>query len=134
MADRRGIDNNPPDDILLHMQDAAKGMEQVRKMLGHPIHVNSWYRCPRLNEAVGGVDNSAHTTGYAIDFVCPAYGSILEVCRAVRNSDILFDQLIWEYGRWVHLSFAPTYRMQVLTKRTGEPYRFGLPGDVGNGH
>ena len=68
-----------------------------------------------VNKAVGGVDSSAHTQGWAVDFVCPDFGPPFEVCRKIVTSDLLFDQLIHEYGRWTHLSFAPTMRRQPLS-------------------
>jgi hypothetical protein len=121
----RSIDNDPPPEIVTVLRDTAERMEHVRDLLGQPIHINSAYRSPALNAAVGGVSNSAHMTGHAADFICPGFGTPLEVCRELQASGIMFDQVIAE-GTWVHLSCAPTMRRQVLTKSAGGGYTVGL--------
>lgn len=119
------IDNTPPLDIATVLSDTAGRMEAVRALLGHPVHVNSGYRSAALNRAVRGVSNSAHTTGHACDFICPGFGTPLEICRAIQGSGIAFDQVIQE-GTWVHISFAPSMRLQVLTKAANGGYTVGL--------
>ncbi|MEM9088555.1 MAG: D-Ala-D-Ala carboxypeptidase family metallohydrolase [Cyanobacteria bacterium P01_F01_bin.53] len=48
----------------------ARVMEEVRSRLGdRPIRVNSWYRDPATNRAVGGSRYSRHMSGDAVDFV-----------------------------------------------------------------
>ena len=47
------------------------------------------------------------------------------MCRAVAGSQLAFDQLI-EEGTWVHISFDPRMRRQVLTKRPEGGYALGL--------
>lgn len=50
----------------------AKVMEDIRKMYGDvPIQINSWYRDPATNAAVGGASRSRHMSGDAVDFVVP---------------------------------------------------------------
>lgn len=101
-------------------------MEAVRRLLGDQvITVSSGYRSPALNRAVGGARRSAHLTGHAVDFNCYGFGAPRAVCRAVAGSDLAFDQLI-EEGTWVHISFDPRLRRQVLTKRAGGGYALGL--------
>lgn len=125
-ADRLGIDNTVPQALLPHLCLTAQGMEGVREVLGGPIHVNSGYRSPALNKAIGGVDTSAHTLAYAVDFICPQFGTTYEVAKAIKASHIKFDQLILEYG-WVHISFDPRMRGEVLTKKSASsPYQTGL--------
>lgn len=127
-ATRRGISNAPNEKQLEAIKYTAQQMEQVRKALnGQPISPSSWFRNAEVNKAVGGVSNSDHMTGYAVDFACPRFGSPLEVCRAIIASGLKFDQLIWEYGRWVHVSFAPAMRQNVLHINKGTGYRPGLP-------
>jgi hypothetical protein len=128
-AARKGITNMPDDDTVKNMKIAADKMEEVRATLGVPVHVNSWYRSPELNAAVGGSTKSAHTTGFAIDFIAPQYGSPQDVCKAIVKAGIGFDQIIFE-GTWVHISFAPTQRNKVLTAHFGAgktTYTEGLP-------
>lgn len=125
-AARHAIDNLPPLDALENLRRAAAGMEIVRGMLGAPIHVNSGYRSTRLNAAIGGVASSAHLTGHAVDFISPQFSAPHAVACAIREARIGFDQLILEYG-WVHISFAPAMRGEMLTKRSASsPYEAGL--------
>lgn len=114
-AVRMGINNQPSDLQLENMKVAAQGMEQIRKLLGKPIRVNSWLRLPAVNVAVGGSAVSSHMDGWAIDFTCAGYGDPYTVAKALKDSDIQVDQCIHEFGRWVHVSFAPEMRNQFLT-------------------
>lgn len=117
-AVRLGIDNTPTDEIIEHLKVAADGMEQVRAILGSQIHVDSGYRCEALNAAVKGAKTSAHMEGYAVDFVCPGFGTPLEIVHLIEKSTIAFDQCIQE-GTWVHISFDPQLRRRVLTAHFG---------------
>lgn len=117
-AQRLGIDNTPSEQIVQSMMVAASYMESVRVLLRGPVHVDSWYRCEDLNTEVGGAKDSAHMTGYAIDFICPEFGAPLEIVRAIAASGIQFDQCIQE-GTWVHISFDPRSRRQILTAHFG---------------
>lgn len=122
----RGLDNTPPPEVVANLRTTAARMEEVRRLLrDRVITVTSGYRSPALNRAVGGVRTSAHLTGHAVDFNCYGFGAPLEVCRAIAESEIGFDQLIQE-GTWVHVSFEPRMRRQILTRRAGG-YAPGLP-------
>ena len=122
----REFDNTPPPDVVETLRATAASMEGIRSLLGNRvISVSSGYRCRALNRAVGGARTSAHLTGHAVDFNCYGFGEPLAVCRAVAGSNLAFDQLI-EEGRWVHVSFDPRLRRQVLTRRDGGDYGLGL--------
>lgn len=114
-ATRRGLDNTPPEDIKTNLALTCNLADEVRELLGAPILVSSGYRSPAVNAAVGGSQRSAHMRGYAIDFICPGFGTPEAIVNAVYKSKIDFDQIIME-GTWVHLSFAPTMRREALTK------------------
>lgn len=116
-AIERGIRNVPALRETANLQRLAGVLEQVRTALGgHPIIVTSGYRAPLLNAAVGGAKGSAHLTGLAADFTVPAFGTPLAVAQAIQAARIQFDQLIHEYGRWVHLGLADGQgRQQLLT-------------------
>lgn len=114
-AARLGIDNTPPASIVDALRKTARLLEQVRALLGKPILVSSGYRAPQVNRAVRGAANSAHMLGCAADFACPAFGSPLEVCREIAQSDIAYDQLIHEFRAWVHIAWSPQPRRMVLT-------------------
>jgi zinc D-Ala-D-Ala carboxypeptidase len=122
----REFDNTPPPEVVATLRTTAARMEEVRRLLGQRvISVSSGYRCRALNRAVGGAATSAHLTGHAVDFNCYGFGDPLDVCRTLSEGDIAFDQLI-EEGSWVHISFDPRLRRQVLTRRAGG-YGLGLP-------
>jgi zinc D-Ala-D-Ala carboxypeptidase len=103
----RRIDNTPSEEILKNLKILALKMEEIRELLGNvPLVVTSGYRSPDLNRIVGGASNSQHLQGLACDFICPKFGSPYDICVAIRDSKILYDQLIHEYGRWCHIGFA----------------------------
>jgi hypothetical protein len=117
-ARERGLDNQPGPEHLAHLRLLAAGLEEVQALLGAPLTISSGYRSPALNAAVGGVPHSLHALGLAADFVCPAFGTPLVVARAIAASPIAFDQVIHEYGRWVHFGLArpdAAPRRQLLT-------------------
>lgn len=118
-ASRLGIDNDPPLDVVLNMKRAALGMEQVRQLLGQPIHINSWFRSPAVNQAVGGSPKSDHMTGFAIDFTCPTYGKPEQIVKEILASNIDFKQVILEFGSWVHISFNGAQRQALVIDREG---------------
>jgi zinc D-Ala-D-Ala carboxypeptidase len=71
------------------------------------LKINSGYRAEALNARVGGVPNSQHCLGMAADVVCPAFGSPHDLACAIAQLPCEFDQLILEFGKWVHVSVAP---------------------------
>ena len=114
-AIRKGIPNQPSTLQLENMKHAAAKLEEVRALLGKPMHINSWIRLPEVNIAVGGSGKSSHMDGWAIDFTCKDFGTPYEVCKAIEASGIKFDQMIHEFSSWTHISFAPEMRGQKLT-------------------
>lgn len=119
-AVRQGIDNSPPDNVFLNLVRTCKEMEKVRELLGHPITVSSGYRSPALNKAIGGAKASHHMIGLACDFICSGFGSPFDVCNKIRESDINYDQLIHEFGVWIHIGFDDEPRRQNLTATRGQ--------------
>ena len=117
-AIRNGIDNTPPATIIQNLRSACQQAEGVRGLLDKAMLVSSGYRCPALNALVNGAATSAHMQGWAMDFICPSFGTPVDICLKVADAKIKLDQCIQE-GTWVHLSFAPTYRMQFLTAKFG---------------
>jgi hypothetical protein len=115
-AVRMGINNQPDEQQLQNMITVARNMEKVRDLLGGKgIRVNSWLRLPEVNVAVGGSKVSSHMNGWAVDFTCAGFGDPYAVCKAIQESGIQVDQVIHEFGRWTHISFAPEMRGQFMT-------------------
>ena len=59
-----------PEDVKENIQEVAKNLQVIRDVLKAPIRVNSSYRCPKHNKAIGGVKNSQHVLGKAADIRC----------------------------------------------------------------
>ncbi len=120
-ARARGIDNTPPSGVALALTALIeKLLDPIREVWGGPISVNSGYRCPALNRAVGGVATSQHLRGEAADI---SVGTPADNCRLFDRivslhdeGRIVFDQLIDESNyRWIHISYrAGKNRNQIL--------------------
>ena len=99
-ATRKGIDNTPSGTVpLKNLIEASNELWQpVRDYLGYPMVISSGYRSPKLNKAIGGVKDSAHLHGLAIDFVVPGFGDTRKIIKALnqffKEKNIAFDQLI----------------------------------------
>ena len=118
-AARRGINNVPKGAALKVLESTACRMEVVRALLGNrPIIVTSGYRGPELNAAIGGSKTSAHMTGHAVDFICPGFGTPYDIALHLAKALTGYDQIIQEFGNWVHIGFGPGQRKQLLTARS----------------
>ena len=111
-ATRRGIDNNPNDEQLENMELIAKEVfEPLRDWVDGPIKINSFFRSPELNTAIGGSSKSQHCKGQAID-IDDTFGRMTnaEMYNFIKDN-LEFDQIIWEFGDddnpdWVHVSYV----------------------------
>lgn len=105
-AVRMGLDNQPPPDVLENLSILAQGLERVRKVLGGvPMHINSGYRGPEVNVAIGGSKNSAHMFGLAADITVHDKDprSVCQMLEMFRD-EVGFEKLIYE-GTWTHIAF-----------------------------
>lgn len=125
-AARRGLDNTPGLEVVDNLHWLASLLEEVRDLLGHPMIISSGYRSPKVNSSIGGSKNSQHVQGLAADFICPGFGDPYEVASAISRSSIKYDQLIHEYGRWVHISISDTPRRQDLSIFRAGEYQSGI--------
>tara|TARA_R100001463_G_scaffold39870_2_gene85140 strand:- start:887 stop:1342 length:456 start_codon:yes stop_codon:yes gene_type:complete len=111
-ATRRGINNDPNDEQLDNMElIAEKVFEPLRKWVGGPIKINSFFRSQELNTAIGGSSKSQHCKGQAMD-IDDTFGKATnaEMYHWIREN-LDFDQMIWEFGdddnpAWVHISYV----------------------------
>jgi len=111
-AKRKGIDNTPSEAQVLSMKLLAeKIFEPLRKWVGGPIKVNSFFRSVTLNEAIGGAASSQHCKGQAIDIDdVYSYKTNAEMYKWIQEN-LDYDQMIWEFGtdtqpNWVHISYV----------------------------
>jgi len=111
-AKRKGIDNTPSEAQVTAMKLLAeKVFEPLRKWVGGPIKVNSFFRSEALNESIGGAATSQHCKGQAID-IDDVYGKKTNADMyhwIQQNLD--YDQMIWEFGtdmqpNWIHISYV----------------------------
>ena len=108
-AYKRKIDNTPGEEEKAHLEELIEFMDDIRSAWGSAIIVTSGYRCPELNEAIGGAKKSAHQTGYAVDCV-PANNKkkeFFEFCKEyLKDRD--FDELLLERNSrgsiWCHIA------------------------------
>ena len=104
ITNHREYDNTPNADQINNLQRVAELLEQVKKVLGgKPVMVNSGYRSPQVNLAVGSKPTSQHCLGCAADIRVPGMTPD-EVVQAIKASDIPYDQLIREFDSWTHIS------------------------------
>jgi zinc D-Ala-D-Ala carboxypeptidase len=127
-----GFDNTPNAEQTTLLKTLAIFLEKVRAILGNaPIFIDSAFRSAAVNEAVGGVSDSAHALAFAAD-IRHATMTPWEVAKALSKAQedgkIDFDQLIYEQ-EWVHVSRDPQLRGQRLTHVPADgSYLDGLVG------
>jgi zinc D-Ala-D-Ala carboxypeptidase len=121
-ASRKGIDNTAPPEVVENLKALCENvLEKIRIHFGKPLSINSGYRGPKLNKAIGGAKNSQHMTGQAADIEMVGMDNKILFCWIKDNLE--FDQLILEYYKpgipdsgWVHVSWNSNgNRKQVLT-------------------
>ena len=109
---RLGLKNDPSDVHLANMRlISEKVFEPLRMHVGGPIKINSFYRGPELNKAIGGSAKSQHCHGQAMD-IDDSYGNMsnADMYKFIKEN-LDFDQMIWEFGddnnpAWVHVSYV----------------------------
>ena len=105
-AERMGIDNVPKDEkVVENLRSLClEVLQPLRDYFGAPVHINSGYRCPELNMAVGGVKNSQHCRGEAADI---RIASGREWAAWIEDN-CRFDQMLLERNKngavWLHVS------------------------------
>ena len=129
-ATRLEIKNEPRElDLVRMIEIAEKVFEPLREWVGGPIKVNSFYRSPELNSAIGGSKNSQHCIGCALD-IDDTFGhkTNAQMFDYIKNN-LDYDQIIWEFGNddncdWVHVSYisedANRRRLLKATKINGK--------------
>ncbi len=117
VAEARQIDNRPTSPIRLKLEQLIdRCLDPIRECWGGPITVNSGFRCPVLNRAVGGASSSQHMKGEAADITAGSPEENRQLFEMIVSGDFSFDQLIDEsHYAWIHISYADgKNRKQIL--------------------
>jgi putative chitinase len=125
-AKRLGLSNTPTAEHIANMKYCCeKILEPVRAKFG-PVQVNSSYRAPAVNKAVGGSKTSQHVNGQAIDFEVPGVDNKKVADWVADNLE--FDQVILEFytagdknSGWVHASIKKeggNRRQRLIAKKS----------------
>lgn len=124
-ATRKGIDNSIPSALLENASRLSLWLGMCEEKLGPGLRltITSGYRCPTLNSAVGGANNSYHKLALAADVV--AVGVLMKprdlaIGISQTMKEFKYDKLILEFDRWVHVQLPQkdqTPRFQCLTAR-----------------
>src|ERR1700741_1767714 len=126
-AARNGLDNTPTPAIEANLSKVAVTLEAVRAIYNKPLTVSSGYRSPEVNKGIGGAPDSAHMYGLAADINVPGM-TPYDLGVAIMKSGIVFDQIIHEFGSWVHIAVpadGKKPRGSVLTIKKGTGYMNG---------
>lgn len=107
-ATAKGIDNTPTPEVEKNLTLLVENvLDPLREIYGKPITVNSGYRCPELNKAVGGSKTSDHVKGFAADITGGSKEENERIFNIIKHN-FHFKQLIDEKGfSWVHVSYDP---------------------------
>ena len=105
-TNHRELDNTPNEVQIHQLNRLANFLETVRALLGKPILVDSAFRSPEVNHAVGSTSVSQHLKGCAADIRVPGM-TPAQVVKAVYKAKLPYDQLILELG-WTHISIPNT--------------------------
>ena len=119
---KTGIENVPNEAQVENLKRLCRWLEQLRRRWNNlygegddPIIINSGFRSPKVNKAVGGVSTSNHLTGCAVDIRCIGmeqalrYASILLDLSDLNRED--YDELLIEQKRnviWIHFAVRPS--------------------------
>tara|TARA_Y100000592_G_scaffold49713_1_gene78754 strand:- start:22847 stop:23338 length:492 start_codon:yes stop_codon:yes gene_type:complete len=106
------IDNTPKEQATLENLDIlADKAQEMRDLIGKPIHITSGYRSLELNKTlIGSAADSYHMYGLAFDFVIGGMTPI-EICKFFINKiqcDKMIASYLWDntkkyYKKWVHV-------------------------------
>lgn len=113
-AARANIPNIPTESDIACMKGLCINvLEPIRIYTGKPIILSSGFRSQAVNSLVGGSKTSAHLFGCAADINSPGMAAI-DLAKLIIKLNLPFDQLIVEFGQWVHVG-VPVPKREILT-------------------
>ena len=109
-ARAKGIKNEPGNMEVVNLCILVHYILQpLRDWWGKSINISSGFRCKELNRLVGGVTNSQHLKGQAVDIDIKGDLTIGKKLFQYIRENLEFDQLIWEHSKsgvyWIHVSY-----------------------------
>ncbi|MBX3008050.1 MAG: hypothetical protein KF816_08495 [Melioribacteraceae bacterium] len=117
VVERHGYKNEPNEKQIENLRLLCVNVLQpLREIINVPIFINSGFRSFDVNTAVGGRFNSQHLDGKAADFIVPSL-KLIDVFNIILQN-LSFDQLIYEFGKWIHVSWnGENKRNEVLLSK-----------------
>ena len=106
-----------PPDVLTNLQEIAKNLQALRDYLGCPLKINSGYRSPAHNKAVGGASKSQHVLGKAADISCHKY-TPAQVHAAIQHlikTGKMQDGGLGQYNTFTHYDIGTPRRWDLRT-------------------
>lgn len=98
-----GLSNFPEDPENIHnVFELMRVLNILRHLVGCPIIVNSAFRSPEVNAAVGGVENSKHLSGLAADITCRRPASLKDICRQFYKAGIFSEFIV--HDTYIHVA------------------------------
>ena len=108
-AELHHIDNNPTEKVIGNLKKVMYILDIVRTYVGKPILINSGYRCEKLNEMVGGVQESMHTKGLAADFRTGKKEDINMMFEFLKENQKKFKIIeLINYTTFIHMGVSET--------------------------
>lgn len=103
------IDNTPTKEVVENLKKVMYILDIVRVYIGKPILINSGYRCKKLNEMVGGVQNSMHTKGLAADFRTKEKEDISTMFEFLKKNQKKLQIIeLLNYKTFIHIGVSET--------------------------
>ena len=110
-----GIDNTIPKECVAKIEHLVHCvLDPLRKQWGLPIRITSGYRCPELNEEVGGVEGSYHMDGCAADITATDPARNVELMSLIRAMHLMGKLALTECylgpkARYIHIAYRAGY-------------------------
>lgn len=114
-AARHGIDMGPSEAVISNIHNLVSScLQPLRDEVGRGVNISSGYRPLALNTKIGGSSTSAHLIGDAADLTVTDM-TPYDTCELIIAMELPFDQVIHEFGKWVHLGVGDILRGEILT-------------------
>lgn len=101
----KNIDNTPTEEIIENIKCLVTTLLQpIRDRISFPFHINSGYRCKKLNDIIGGSSKSAHLEGLAADVDLGSKQLNRILWEEIERGKFNYDQVINENDfSWIHI-------------------------------